>query len=84
MECVFSSASFAESCYVSVIGVTSVNKTFVKNSSSDVTVQGCIDNLPAGNYTVFVYDMENCMLLTSRDIIITNILPSVTSKLIQN
>ena len=61
-----------------------MNKTFVKNSPSDLTVQGCIDNLPAGNYTVYVYDVKNCMPLTSRDIIITDILPSFTSKLIQN
>ena len=84
VECVFSSAPSAKSCYVSVIGMTSMNKTLVKNSPSDVTVQGCIDNLPAGNYTVYVYDMENCMLLTSRYIIITDILPTFTSKLIQN
>ena len=47
MECVFSSAPSAKSCYVSVIGVNSMNKTFVKNSPSDLTVQGCIDNLPS-------------------------------------
>ena len=89
MECVFSSAPSAKSCYVSVIGVNSKNKTFVKNSPSDFTVQGCIDNLPAGNYTVYVYDVENDIPLTSilpaiilRDIIITDILPTTTSELI--
>ena len=70
MECVFSSASSAKSCYVSVIRVTSINKTFVKNSPSDFTVQGCIDNLPAGSYTVYVYDVEN-------DIPLTSILPAI-------
>ena len=86
VECVFSSAPSAKSCYVSVIGVTSMNKTFVKNNPSDVTVQGCIDNLPAGNYIVYVYDVENDTPLTSilpaiilRDIVITDI--STTSKL---
>ena len=66
-----------------------VYKKFVKNSPSDVTVQGCIDNLPAGNYTVYVYDVENDIPLTSilpaiilRDIVITDI--STTSKLILN
>ena len=85
VECVFSSAPSAKSCHVSVIGVTSMNKTFVKNSPSDLTVQGCIDNLPAGNYTVYVYDVENDIPLTSilpatilRDIVI--ILPSYTSE----
>ena len=89
VECVFSSAPSAKSCYVSVIGVTSMNKTFIKNSPSDVSVQGCIDNLPAGNYTVYVYDVENDIPLTSilpaiilRDIIITDILPTTTSELI--
>ena len=89
VECVFLSVLSAKSCYVSVIGVTSMNKTFVKNSPSDLTVQGCIDNLPAGNYTVYVYDVENDIPLTSilpaiilRDIIITDILPTTTSKLI--
>ena len=89
VECVFSSASSAKSCYVSVIGVTSMNKKFVKNSPSDLTVQGCIDNLPAGNYTVNVYDVENNIPLTSilpaiilRDIIITDIVPTTTSELI--
>ena len=89
VECVFSSAPSAKSCYVSVIGVTSMNKTFVKNSSSDLTVQGCIDNLPDGNYTVYVYDVENDIPLTSilpaiilRDIVIADILPTATSKLI--
>ena len=90
VECVFSPAPSAKSCYVSVIGVTSKNKTFVKNSPSDLTVQGCIDNLPAGNYTVYVYDVENGTIpLTSilpaiilRDIVITDILPTSTSKLI--
>ena len=88
VECVFLSASSAKSCYVSVIGVTSKNKTFVKNSPSDLTVQGCIDNLPAGNYTVYVYDVENDIPLTSilpaiilRDIIITDILPTTISEL---
>ena len=87
MECVFSSAPSAKSCYVSVIGVTSKNKTFVKNSPSDLTIQGCIDNLPAGNYTVYVYDVENDIPRTSilpaiilRDIVITYILPATTSK----
>ena len=86
VECVFSSAPSAKSCYVSVIGVTSMNKTFVRNSPSDLTVQGCINNLPAGNYTVYVYDVENDIPLTSilpaiilRDIVINNI--STTSKL---
>ena len=86
VECVFSSAPYAKSCYVSVIGMTSMNKTFVKNSPSDLTVQDCIDNLPAGNYTVYVYDVENDIPLTSilpakilRDIVINNI--STTSKL---
>ena len=62
MKCVFSSAPSApsaESCYVRVIRMTLMNKTFIKNSPSDLTVQGCIDNLPAGNYTVYVYDVEN-------------------------
>ena len=91
VECVFSSAPSAKSCYVSVIGVTSKNKIFVKNSSSDLAVQGCIDNLPAGNYTVYVYDVENDIPLTSilpaiilRDIIIIDILPTSTSELIYN
>ena len=91
VECVFSSAPSAKSCYVSVIGVTSMNKTFVKNSPSDLTVQGCIDNLPAGNYTVYIYDVENDIPLTSilpatilRDIVITDILPTTTSKLANN
>ena len=70
VECVFSSAPSAKSCYVSVIEVTSMNKTFVKNSPSDLTVQGCIDNLPTGNYTVYVYDVEN-------DIPLTSILPAI-------
>ena len=85
VECVFSSVPSAKSCYVSVIGVTPMNKTFVKNSPNDLTVQGCIDNLPAGNYTVYVYDVENDIPLTSilpaiilRDIAITDI--SSTSK----
>ena len=89
VECLFSSAPSAKSCYVSVIGVTSMNKTFVKNSPSDLTVQGCIDNLPAGNYTVYVYDVENDIPLTSilpaiilRDIVINNTLPTTTSKFI--
>ena len=89
VECVFLSAPSAESCYVSVIGVTSMNKTFIKNSPSDVTVQGCIDNLPAGNYTIYVYDVENDIPLTSilpaiilRDVVIIDILPTTTSKLI--
>ena len=63
-----------------------MNKTFVKNSPSDLTVQGCIDNLPAGNYRIYVYDVENDIPLTSilpaiilRDIVITDI--STTSKL---
>ena len=86
VECVFSSAPSAKSCYVSVIGVTSMNKTFVKNSPNDLTVQGCIDNLPAGNYTVYVYDVENDIPLTSilpaiilRDIVITDVLPSTSA-----
>ena len=85
VKCVFSPAPSAKSCYVSVIGVTSMNKTFVKNSPSDVTVQLCIDNLSSGNYTVYVYDVENDIPLTSilpaiilRDIAITDI--SSTSK----
>ena len=84
--CVFSSASSAKSCYVSVIGVTSMNKVFVKNSSNYLTVQGCIDNLSAGNYTVYVYDMENDIPLTSilpaiilRDIVINDTLPIITT-----
>ena len=71
---------FAKSCYVSVIGMTSMNKTFVKNSLSDLTVQDCINNLPAGNHTVYVYDVENNIPLTSillpiilRDIVITDV-----------
>ena len=87
VECVFSPAPSAKSCYVSVIGVTSKNKTFVKNSPSDLTVQGCIDNLLSGNYTVYVYDVENDIPLTSilpaiilRNIVITDILPTTTSK----
>ena len=85
VECVFSSTPSAKSCYVSVIGVTSMNKTFVKNSPSDVTVQGCIDNLPAGNYTVYVYDVEIDIPLTSilPAIILTDIviiIPSITSE----
>ena len=86
VECVFSSAPSAKSCYVSVIGVTSMNKTFVKNSPRDLTVQDCIDNLPAGNYTVYVYDVENDIPLTSilpaiilRDIVITDILPTIST-----
>ena len=89
VECVFSPAPSVKSCYVSVIGVTSMNKKFVKNSPNDLTVQGCIDNLPTGNYTVYVYDVENDIPLTSilpaiilRDIIINDILPTTTSKLI--
>ena len=89
VECVFSFSPSAKSCYVSVIVVTSMNKTFIKNSPSDVTVQGCIDNLPAGNYTVYVYDVENDIPLTSilptiilRDIVITDMLPTTTSQLI--
>ena len=80
MECVFLSSPSAKSCYVSVIRVTLMNQTFVKNSPSDLTVQGCIDNLPAGNYTVYVYDVENDIPLTSilpaiilRDIVITDV-----------
>ena len=38
-----------------------MNKTFVKNS--DLTVQGCIDNLPAGNYTVVVTYSHDYYLL---------------------
>ena len=86
VECVFSYAPSAKSRYVSVIAVTSNNKTFVKNSANDVTVQGCIDNLPAGNHTVYVYDVENDIPLTSilpaiilRDIIITYMLLSISS-----
>ena len=89
VECVFSSAPSAKSCYTSMIGVISKNKTFVKNNPTDLTVQGCIDNLPAGNYTVYVYDVENDIPLTSIlpaiiliDIVITDILPTTTSKLI--
>ena len=87
VECVFLSAPSSESCYVSVIGVTSKNKIFTKNSPSDLTVQGCIDNLPAGNYTVYVYDVENDILLTSilpaiiLNIVITDILPTTISEL---
>ena len=69
--------------------MTSKNKTFVKNSPNDLTVQGCIDNLPAGNYTVYVYDVENDIPLTSilpaiilRDIVINDILTTTISKLI--
>ena len=89
VECRFLSSPSAESCYVSVIGVTSMNKTFVKNSLSDLTIQGCIDNLPAGNYTAYVYDVENNIPLTSilpaiilRDIVINDVLPTTISKLI--
>ena len=56
---VFLCAPSAKSRYVSVIGMTLKSKTFVKNRPSDLTVQRCIDNLPAGNYTVYVYDVEN-------------------------
>ena len=66
-----------------------MNKTFVKNSPNNLTVQGCIDNLPAGNYIVYIYDVENDIPLTSilpaiilRDIIINDKLPTTTSKLI--
>ena len=69
--------------------MTSKNKTFIKNSPSDLTVQGCIDNLPAGNYTVYVYDVENDIPLTSilpaiilRDFVINDILTTTISKLI--
>ena len=89
VECVFLHGPSAKSCYVSVIGVTSMNKTFVKSSPNDVTVQGCIDNLPLGNYTVYVYDVENDIPLTSilpaiilRDIVINDILPTTASELI--
>ena len=69
-----------------MIGVTS----FVKNSPNDLIVQGCIDNLPAGNYTVYIYDVKNGTIpLTSIlpaiiliDIIINDILLTTTSKLI--
>ena len=91
VECVFSSAPSAKSCYVSVIGMTSMNRLLVKNSPSDLTVQGCIDNLPAVNYTVYVYDVENDIPLTSilpaiilKHIVINNTLPTTTSKLITN
>ena len=92
VECVFSSAPSAKSCYVSMIGVTSKNKLFVKNSPNDLTVQGCINNLPADNYTVYAYDVENGTIpLTSilpaiilKHIIINNTLPTTTSKLIAN
>ena len=33
VECVFSSAPSVKSCYVSVVGMTSMNKTFVKKQS---------------------------------------------------
>ena len=62
-----------------------------KKSPNNLTVQGCIDNLPVGNYTVYVYDVENDIPLTSilpaiilRDIVITDILTTTTTtKLIQ-
>ena len=60
-ECAFSSAPISGLCYVNMIGVTSMNKTFVKNSPNDLTVQGCIESLPAGNYTFYVYDVENIL-----------------------
>ena len=57
-----------------------MNKTFVKNSPSDLIVQGCINNLPAGNHTVYAYDVENDIPLTSilpaiilRDIVISDV-----------
>ena len=69
--------------------MTSKNKIFVKNSPNDLTVQGCIDNLPAGNYTVYVCDVENDIPLTSTlpaiiliDIVINDILTTTISKLI--
>ena len=65
VECVFSSAPSAKSCYVSVIGMTSMNITFIKSSPNDLTVKGCIDNLLAGCYIVYVYDVENDIPLTS-------------------
>ena len=38
---------------------------FVENSTSGRTVKGCVDDLPAGNYIVYVYDVENGIPLTS-------------------
>lgn len=80
MECVFQSSLSVKSCYVSVIGMTSKNKTFVENSPSDHTVQICINDLPAGNYTVYVYDVENSIPLTSilPAIIIRNVRVDIT------
>ena len=80
MECVFPPSLSVKSCYISVIGITSKNKMFVNNSTSDHTVQGYIDDLPAGNYIVYVYDVENGIPLTSilPAIIIRNIQVDVT------
>ena len=79
IECVFPPSLSVKSCYISVIGITSKNKTFIKNSTSDHTAQAFID-LPAGNYTVYVYDVKNGIPLTSilPAIIIRNIQVDVT------
>ena len=46
----------------------------------------CLHHLTAGNYTVYVYDVEYDILLTSilpaiilRDIVITDILPAIST-----
>ena len=58
IQCVFVS-TYAEGCVVDVTGPTGSSILLLKEQSTDMSVEGCITDISSGNYTVYVYDMEN-------------------------
>ena len=67
IRCIFES-KFAEGCIFNV--TNTVTKSFkttaiLKKQSTDVSVEGCLTNLPNGDYTVYVFDVEKGLPVTA-------------------
>ena len=63
IQCVFVSI-YAEGCAVNATGPIDSSILLLKEQSTDMSVEGCITDISSGNYTVYVYDMENGVPVT--------------------
>ena len=58
IQCIFTSI-YAEGCTINVTGSIQYINTIFKQLPTDMSVEGCITDISMGNYTVYVYDIEN-------------------------
>ena len=65
IQCIFTSI-YAEGCTINVTGsMQQYINTIFRQLPTDMSVEGCITDISMGNYTVYVYDIENGVPVTT-------------------